>query len=105
MLSRYKKLFWPVSIWPLSIERPWLFWLGVVLLCVGGLTRSAHLIDTYHDDVNAVSTIIIALFTAVLGVFTIRLAKSTRIAADAAKLNAEALMTAEGAHLYPIIRE
>src|SRR5271165_6663113 len=48
------------------------------------------LIDVYHDNITAASTLVIAAFTVILGIFTMRLAKSTRIAADAAKDTAAA---------------
>lgn len=56
--------------------------------------------STYKDEINASSTFVIAIFTAILGIFTVRLASSTRTAAEAAKLNADALMNAEGAQLW-----
>ena len=64
----------------ISIQRPVLFWCGIALLLVGlslpfGLPEFIH---AYRDDINAVSTIFIAVFTAVLGTFTISLARSTR---------------------------
>jgi hypothetical protein len=92
-------------LWPIRIRQPgWLFWSAVGLLVVGVLANSAEFIHVNRDDINAVSTIVIAIFTTVLGIFTISLARSTHIAAEAAKLNAEALMAAEGAHLCPIIK-
>jgi len=43
MLNHYKKLCWPISIWPLSIQRPWIFWLGVVLLFMGAFVEPIDL--------------------------------------------------------------
>jgi hypothetical protein len=45
--------------------------------------------DFYRDDIAALSTLVVAAFTGVLGIFTISLARSTRIAADAANLSAK----------------
>lgn len=42
-------------------------------------------VDAYHDDISAASTVIIAIFTTILGLFTISLSNSTRIAAKAAE--------------------
>jgi hypothetical protein len=49
------------------------------------------------DDINALATVVIAIFTTVLGVFTISLSKSTRIAADTSR---EALTKLERAFVY-----
>lgn len=49
---------------------------------------------------TAISTVVIAAFTTILGLFTISLAKSTRIAAEAADLTARAAIALE----LPIIR-
>src|SRR6266436_9102754 len=50
-----------------------------------------HCIGAYVTDKNAVitalGTLVIAVFTTVLGIFTISLARSTRIAANAADLS------------------
>jgi hypothetical protein len=79
-IAAYSKLLLPISI-----QRRGVFWLAVVLLVLGVLIASADFIHTYRDDINAVSTIFIAVFTAVLGIFTVNLARSTRIAANAAR--------------------
>jgi hypothetical protein len=66
-----------------------MFWLGfaLVVLCVQIITFD--LLHANRDDINAISTIFIAAFTAVLGIFTIRLASSTQVAAKAANDAAE----------------
>ena len=67
--------------------------------CAGDFT------DKKQGAITAVATIIIALFTAILGSFTIGLARATKIAAIAAKQNAQGLINdAERAHLYPIMK-
>jgi hypothetical protein len=58
------------------------------------------LIDSWHDDLTAAATIVIAIFTTILGIFTVGLARSTRLAANAADLSARAAITIE----LPIIR-
>lgn len=90
--TAYKTPFWPVSI-----QRPRLFWFSVVLLVLGvSLTVGlGDFIHAYHEEVNALSTVAIAIFTAILGIFTINLSNSTRIAAEAAKLNADAVVRVE----------
>jgi hypothetical protein len=65
-----------------------------------GSARIGEFIDTFHDDINALSTVVIAIFTMILGLFTISLARSTRIAADAANLSAKAAIALE----LPVIR-
>jgi hypothetical protein len=70
-----------------------------------GSVEVGEFIHSYHDEINALSTVVIAIFTCILGIFTVSLSRSTRIAADAAALNAQAVMDAEGAHLYPIIKK
>jgi hypothetical protein len=57
-------------------------------------------IHIHRDDLNAYSTIVIAVFTAILGAFTIRLARSTRVAAEAAQKSAEALPAIERAYIF-----
>src|SRR6266852_3733137 len=79
-LTAYKKLFWPISI-----QRPWLLWCGVALLVVGVFIAAVDFVHTNHEEVNAFSTIAIAVFNGILSLFTILLAGSTRIAANAAK--------------------
>jgi hypothetical protein len=66
---------------------------------------------TTHDAVSFY-TFVLAIFTGVLGCvaliqlhFLNRADKTARVAAEAAKLNAEAVMAAEGAQLYPVIKE
>jgi hypothetical protein len=52
-----------------------------------GTMSLADLVQLFHDydsTVTAVATVFIAIFTVVLGLFTISVAKSTRIAAEAA---------------------
>jgi ethanolamine utilization microcompartment shell protein EutS len=61
------------------------------------------LVHTYREDFNAYSTIVIAFFTAILGIFTITLSRSTRIAAKAAQKSADALMGAEGSSLFVLV--
>jgi hypothetical protein len=48
-------------------------------------TYIGHFIHDNQDEITAASTPIIAIFTAILGIFTIRLSRSTRVTADAAK--------------------
>jgi hypothetical protein len=57
-------------------------------------------IDSWHDDLTAASTIVIAVFTTILGIFTVSLARSTRIAADSSKESAVALTQSERAHVF-----
>ena len=68
-----------------------------------------HCVGAYVTEKNAVitalGTVIIAVFTTILGLFTISLSRSTRIAADAAKLNAQAAIDAERAHLYVVVKQ
>lgn len=49
---------------------------------------AGHTAYEYRDAAIAVATVFIAIFTAILGIFTISLARSTRIAADAAQRQA-----------------
>jgi hypothetical protein len=65
------------------------------------LKATGSAFDTYHDDVNAIGTIVIAVFTVILGLFTISLSKSTKYAAKTAEL---ALLSVEIAYLYPYVR-
>lgn len=67
------------------------------------LAPIGHFVREYKDEITAGSTAIIALFTTILGIFTISLASSTRKAADAANLNAQAVIDAERARLFLII--
>jgi hypothetical protein len=64
------------------------------------ITKIRASIHNNRDDITAVSTFAIAVFTIILGVFTVRLAKSNRIAANAADLNARAAIAIE----LPIIQ-
>jgi hypothetical protein len=54
------------------------------------ICKVGHLIHRTREDTLAISTFFIMVFTAVLSVLNRSLAKSTRIAADAARLSAEA---------------
>jgi hypothetical protein len=47
-----------------------------------GFAEVGEFVHAYHDEVNAVSTVVIAIFTVVLGLFTINLSRSTKIAAE-----------------------
>jgi hypothetical protein len=68
-----------------------------------------HCVGMYVTDKNqvitALGTVVIAIFTTILGIFTISLSHATRVAADAAKLNAQAVIDAERAHLYVIVKQ
>jgi hypothetical protein len=57
--------------------------------------RSWDFVHTYKDETTAASTLIIAIFTIILGVFTVRLSGSTRIAAVAASRSADAAVAME----------
>jgi hypothetical protein len=63
-------------------------------------TPIGDFIHTYKDEITALSTLVIAIFTTILGCFTISVARSTRIAAGAADLSARAAVAIE----LPIIR-
>jgi hypothetical protein len=54
----------------------------------------AYLIEN-NAAITAIGTLIIATFTAILGIFTVSLARSTRIAADAAKRSSDAAIDLE----------
>jgi len=56
---------------------------------------TGHFIDKNDAGITAVGTIIIAAFTTILGIFTISLARSTRIAANAADMSARAALALE----------
>jgi len=60
-----------------------------------GLSEAGNFIHTYHDEVNALSTVIIAIFTVILGLFTISLSQSTRVAANSADMSARAALALE----------
>jgi hypothetical protein len=61
---------------------------------------SVRLIDTHNGFFTAFASFIIAAFTAVLGIFTVRLAGSTRIVADATKKSAKAIPNVERAYVF-----
>lgn len=67
--------------------------------CVG-----AYVVDK-NPAITAVGTLIIAAFTTVLSIFTIGLARSTKIAAIAAKTAAEHIPTVEGANVYVLLKK
>src|SRR3954451_9624530 len=54
------------------------------------LSDVATSVDKWHDDVNAISTAVVAIFTVVLVLVTGRQARLTRITADAAAVSARA---------------
>jgi len=84
---------------PPGIEKSCPYAGGIVLI---GLKR----IETWKPEQwMAATTVVTAAFTMVLGLFALSLARSTRIAANAANANAEAMMAADGAHLLPVIKE
>src|ERR1035437_444117 len=56
---------------------------------IAGFHDSGTFVTANHDEINAASAVAIAIFTAVLSVFTISLSGSTRIAANAAKESAD----------------
>ncbi len=62
-----------------------------------------RLVDSWHDDLTAAATIVIAVFTTVLGIFTVSLARSTRTAAIAAQDAAEHIPRAERAYLFMVV--
>jgi hypothetical protein len=64
------------------------------------LCGTGWFIDAYHDDISAGSTVFLAAFTAILAWFTISLAGSTRLAAEAAKEAASVIPTLERAFVY-----
>ncbi len=70
------------------------FMARVAFRCVGDF------INGNNATITAISTAIIAIFATIFGLFTISLAKSTRIAADAAILSARSAIAIE----LPIIR-
>ena len=65
-----------------------------------GFSDIKEFVHDNRDDINAVSTLFIAAFTIILGLFTISLAGSTRIAAKAAALGTKAAIALE----LPLIR-
>lgn len=106
-----------------------LFWWGCGLLAVGvaflvippyqGYCRAAHgsyscapyelaaalghLIKAYDAAITALATIAIAGFTLTLWLSSEKMWKVTKESADAAKLNAQAVIDAERAHLYVVV--
>lgn len=71
-----------------------------------GILRGATFLWGFinHDNVTAAATVFIALFTLTLWRSTERMWRATKESADAAKLNAEALIDADRAHLYAVIK-
>jgi hypothetical protein len=67
--------------------------------------RAAGFVHQYRDDVSAFSTLVIAIFTAVLGLFTISLARSTRKASIAAQDSSKALLASERGTIIEVIRQ
>src|ERR1700728_3838687 len=65
-----------------------------------GLYNVGPFVKSNKDEITAASTFIIAIFTAILGTFTVTLSRSTRIAANAAKRSADAAIAIE----LPIIK-
>jgi hypothetical protein len=53
------------------------------------ICKGASAIDRVHDDITAVSTLFIMIFTAVLSILNYSLARSTRLSAEAAKKAAD----------------
>jgi hypothetical protein len=70
---------------------------SVFVRCLG-----AYVIDK-NAAITALGTLAVAIFTAVLGGFTISLSKSTRIAAEAAQKAADAAFAAERARFFIVI--
>jgi hypothetical protein len=59
--------------------------------------------DWTTKDAVSFYTFVLAIFTGILGITAIKQIKAARMAADAAYLNAQAVIDAERAHLYVII--
>jgi len=65
-------MFWPISIWPISIQRPVLFGCGVALLVVGVacvleiVPAFLEFIEKYNGAFTALASIAIACFTLTL---------------------------------------
>lgn len=69
---------------------------SVTLRFLGPAFRSIYDFAEHYDKaIISISTAFIAVFTIVLGIFTVRLSGSTRIAADAADLSARASIAVE----------
>jgi hypothetical protein len=66
-----------------------------------GKAEVGEILHSYHDEINALSTVVIAI----LGLFTISLSRSTRIAAYAAKDSADAILAAERARFFIVIEK
>lgn len=62
-------------------------------------------LHTNEGGITALSTVIIAIFTGILGGFTISLAKATKIAADAAADAAKAAVATDRARFYVVIKK
>ena len=71
------------------------FWL--YRRCLG-----AYAIDK-NAAITALGTVAVAIFTAILGGFTVSLSKSTRVAAEAAQKAADAAFAAERARFFVVI--
>src|SRR5437868_6089040 len=72
------------------------FW--VYRRCLG-----AYVIEK-HAAITAIGTLAIAIFTAILGGFTISLSKSTRDAALAAKKSADAAVSVERGRFFIVLK-
>jgi hypothetical protein len=64
-----------------------------------GLRDSGKFVRTYDKEIVAISTVVIAAFTMILGVFTVSLARSTRVAANAAKRGADYIPNVERGYI------
>ena len=56
-------------------------------------------VHAYKDEITALSTFVIAIFTVILGCFTVSVARSTKVAALAAKASADSSIIAERAYV------
>jgi hypothetical protein len=72
-LAAYKKLFWPISILPMSLQHPLLLGCGMLLLIVGVactnyevMAALLELIEKYNGAFTALASIAIACFTLTL---------------------------------------
>ena len=63
---------------------------------------AGRLVDAWHDDLTAIATTVIAIFTTILGIFPVNLARSTGIAANAALKQATAAIGVELPILVPV---
>jgi hypothetical protein len=67
----------------------------------GVVGEGIKLISRWGPEVwSAIGLFVIAMFAGILGIFTISLADSTKLAAEAAKLNSQIAVAAERAHLF-----